>query len=199
MASVDVVLDEWFGPLDEQGHASPEKSKRWFEKNAGFDAHLRERYGEWVERALMGELDAWCSEPAGRVALLLLLDQFTRNIFRGTPRMFEGDPHALGIARETAGEEADAMFLPVQRSFTLMPLMHSEVLGDQEACVQAFERLSRSAPPSHRPGFAYGRDYAIAHRDIVARFGRFPHRNETLGRTSTPEELEFLKQPGSAF
>lgn len=199
MSSAETILDEWFGPLDEQGHPSPEKSKRWFEKDAAFDAHLRDQYGDWVERALAGELHEWRTAPNDRVALILLLDQFTRNIFRGTPRMFAGDPLALEIAHETAGEDADATFLPTQRAFTLMPLMHSEVLADQELCVRAFERLSQSAPPSHQPGFKYGLDYAIAHRDIVARFGRFPHRNQTLDRPSTPEELEFLKQPGSSF
>ena len=199
MDPIQQILDEWYGPLDAEGRASPEKMARWFEKNEAFDRHLREHFLPWMERALAGQLTDWAAHDSGRVALILLLDQFTRNVYRGTARMFSGDSLALPLAQETKGPKHDASILPAHRSLTLMPLMHSEALADQEDCVAAFERLAGTGPAAHRPSHEYGLNFAVAHRDIIARFGRFPHRNAILGRPSTAEERTFLEQPGSSF
>jgi uncharacterized protein (DUF924 family) len=165
---------------------------KWFKKDPDFDAALRERFGSMVETALAGEHQAWDRNPWGALARTLLLDQFTRNIFRDTPKAFAGDDLALQAA--LAIEPQLPVMSPLERWFALMPLEHAESLPLQERCVAAFEAL---AAEDERLGSAL--DYARKHRDVIQRFGRFPHRNAVLGRTSTPEEEAFLQQPGSRF
>lgn len=191
---IDRILAEWFGELDAQGLADEAHVRRWFTKDPAFDEFLRETFGALVEAALAGDLDAWAATPRGALARILLLDQMTRNIFRDTPKMFAGD--ALGRAATEAAIAAgfDERLRPHERAFLYMPLMHAEDLAVQERCVACFESLARI-----HETFAGQVDYAEQHRDIVARFGRFPHRNELLGRASTDEERAFLKEPGSSF
>lgn len=187
MSDARAVLDFWFG----DGHAPRDE---WFRKDAAFDAGIAARFGPLVERALAGELSAWQTPPDSALALILLLDQFTRNIFRGSPRAFAGDALALSVARSLVAAGGDRTLPPLQRAFVYMPFEHAEDLGAQDEAVRLFTPLAALSP-----FLAEMLDYAQRHRVIVARFGRFPHRNAVLGRASTPEESEFLTQPGSGF
>lgn len=164
--------------------------RQWFAKDPAFDAHLRERFLDLTRQAIAGELDAWGTEAGGGLALVLLLDQFPRQIWRDTAMAFAGDPQALPLslrAVELGWLEAEPE--QARRQFWLMPLMHSEDLAVQEVALPLFVRFSdpRTA------------DFARRHRDVIARFGRFPHRNALLGRVSSAEELAFLQRPGSRF
>jgi uncharacterized protein (DUF924 family) len=172
------VLDFWF--------ADP---ARWWKKDPAFDGEIRSRFSELHESIERGEHEEWRDTPRGALAYVIVLDQFSRNMFRGTARMFASDAQALAAARAAIERSDDQALASAERSFLYMPLMHSEDLADQERCVALFQ--SFAAPGQLR--------YAEQHRDIIRRFGRFPHRNELLGRASTPEELEFLTQPGSSF
>ena len=146
-----------------------------------------------------GGLDDWAGTPAGRLALVILLDQMTRNAYRDTAAMYAFDPRARALSREALQNGHLDALAPIERLFLLLPLEHSEDLADQERCVAETRRLAESVAPAHRETYAGFVDYAIRHRDIVARFGRFPHRNAILGRPSTAEEQAFLTQPGSSF
>lgn len=195
------VLDFWFGRDDAV-------DPRWFNGGGAYDALIRERFGTTIEAALTGGLDGWATDmgtrdaPGSALALVLVLDQFTRNAFRGTPRAFAGDPGALALALHLLDTGAAQGWPPLARWFALLPLEHAEDLGLQQRCVAAFERLRADA---HADGSAHAAavdsalDYSVRHRDVVARFGRFPHRNAILGRADTPEEAAFLLQPGSRF
>lgn len=157
----------------------------WFAKNDAFDAAIRDRFGAAVESALAGGFEAWRDTPEGALALLLLLDQFTRNLFRGQAKAFSGDARARDVAREALARGFDGAVDPALSKFLFMPFMHSEDLADQELMVA----LSRWRFDENTLKFA------ILHRDIVARFGRFPHRNAALGRQTTAEEAAFLARP----
>ena len=199
MASVQDVLTFWFGDGSETGEIADETRKRWFTKSAAFDNEVKETFGQLVARAEAGELDDWAETARGRLALIIVLDQFPRNIFRGTKDAFSGDNKAAELARGGASENSeghrhDAELHPNLRVFMYMPLMHAEDLASQDKCVELFTALTKESPP-----LANNLDYAVRHRDIVAKWGRFPHRNATLGRETTAEETEFLKQPGSGF
>ena len=172
------VLDFWFG-LDR---------KYWFRKDAAFDAEIRARFLPLYERAAAGQLAEWTGAPRSCLALVILLDQFGRNMFRGSARAFAADPLALEAARAIVGAGWDASYTAEQRSFAYLPFEHSESLADQERCCALMKPLGEEL---YR--------YAERHREIIARFGRFPHRNAALGRESTPEEIEFLALPGSSF
>jgi uncharacterized protein (DUF924 family) len=181
------VLDFWFGP--QPGSARAE----WFRKDAAFDEEIRRRFGELHAAAARRELEAWRQSPEPMLALVVLLDQFSRNLFRGDARAFAQDAHALECARQAIARKDDLGLLPVQRQFLYLPYEHSENLADQEMGVELMRSLDAFEATR---GIS---DWAVRHRDIVARFGRFPHRNAALGRPSTPEETEFLVQPGSGF
>jgi uncharacterized protein (DUF924 family) len=181
------VLDFWFG-------ADDAPREEWFRKDAAFDRRIAERFGPLVERALAGELAGWQESPDSALALILLLDQFTRNIFRDSPRAFAGDPLALATARSLVASGRDQALPPLRRAFAYMPFEHAEDLAAQDEAVRLFTPLAEQAP-----FLAEMLDYAHRHRVIVARFGRFPHRNAVLGRVSTAEEAQFLTQPGSGF
>ena len=187
-----VILDDWFGPLDDNGVVAEAKRHRWFTKDDAFDRYLRDTYEADVRLALAGEYDFWAEDVRGMLALILLLDQFTRNIYRNTPEMVCGDDKAAQLAERALEHEQDKNLSPPERHFLYMPLMHAENIARQNRCVELFEQLAKDTGTMVL-------DYAKRHRDIVARFGRFPHRNAILGRESTPEEVEFLKQPGSSF
>jgi len=186
------VLDFWFLPPDDPGYLKPRHV--WFQKNPDFDAEINRRFLSRVEQALGGGLRDWKRELNGALARIVLLDQFPRNIWRGTPRAFAGDPQALADALELIDGGRYLQLPPVQREFVYLPLMHSENPGIQERCVALYTTLAQEHPASQN-----SLDFAIRHRDIIERFGRFPHRNAILGRASTGQELEFLKQPGSGF
>jgi uncharacterized protein (DUF924 family) len=187
------VLDFWFGA---PGSATDGQQRReWFIKNAAFDDQIRQRFGAVIDQAIAGGLREWDAEgPQGVLARILVLDQFTRNAFRNTPRAFAGDALALSAARELVDSGAHKALEPWQRSFAYMPFEHAEDAFMQERAVELFSVLA-----AEHPGFEESLDYAHRHRGVIARFGRFPHRNEILGRASTPEEVEFLRQPGSRF
>ena len=185
--SAESVLDFWFGP--EAGKPRPE----WFRKDEAFDAQIRERFGAVHEAASRRELEAWREEPRSMLALVIVLDQFSRNLFRGEARAFAQDAHALECANQALARGDDRAMLPVQRQFLYLPYEHSESLADQVKGEELMRGLD---------GFEETRgisEWAVKHRVIIERFGRFPHRNAALGRVSTPEEVAFLTEPNSSF
>lgn len=192
--SIDEVLGFWLGEVDDRGIAPPEARKRWWKKDPGFDAEVRERFGELHREVAAGQHDDWTQTPRGAAAAVIVLDQFSRNMFRDDPRMYAQDARACAIADEAIARGFDDALGLHARFFLYMPFMHAEDLAAQERCVALMQELA-----ALDESFAPNVDYAIAHRDIVARFGRFPHRNAILGRTSSPEEVAFLKEPGSSF
>jgi uncharacterized protein (DUF924 family) len=191
-APARAVLDFWFLPPNHPGHGSyrPE----WFRKDAAFDAAIREGFGAAVEAALGGSPAEEADDAL--LARILLLDQFTRNIYRDMPRAFAGDVQAKALAETLVSTGRDKNLSPWQRWFAYLPFEHGESLLDQERSVALFTALAREM---QHEAFDSACDYALRHRAVIARFGRFPHRNIILGRESTREEIEFLKQPGSSF
>ena len=190
------VLAFWFGA---PGSSERETYRElWFRKSEAVDRQIAEEFGPLIERALRGELADWSREPHGALAQILLLDQFTRNVFRDTPRAFAGDARALATATAIVGRRQDEALPVLQRSFVYMPFEHAEGMGAQDEAVRLFSRLVDSAvPPS--ADLKNMLDYAHKHRAVIRRFGRFPHRNAVLGRHSTPDEIAFLQEPGSRF
>jgi uncharacterized protein (DUF924 family) len=199
------ILDFWFLAPDHPGHGAyrPE----WFRKDDAFDAEIRERFGAAVEAALMsptgrsGAVSTGSGIPGhgpdeAQLARILLLDQFTRNIHRNTPRAFAGDGQALQLAEELVAAGRDKNLSAFQRWFAYLPFEHSEAPLDQDRSVALFAALRREM---RHEAFDSAYDYAVRHRDVIARFGRFPHRNAILGRESSGGEIEFLRQPGSSF
>ncbi len=189
------VLDFWFGPPDDPGHHQPRAM--WFTKDDAFDARIAQRFGPLIARALVGGIDDWLTRPVDplpALAQVLVLDQFTRNVFRGSARAFAGDAMALQTARALVASGADRALTSVQRQFAYLPFEHAEDLSHQRTAVQLFQQLAADDPA--RAGLV---EWAQKHLDIVARFGRFPHRNAALGRASTDEEAAFLLTPGSGF
>jgi uncharacterized protein (DUF924 family) len=181
------VLDFWFG-----GEPGPSR-REWFVKDPAFDEDIRTRFGELHARAVRRELDGWRAQPRPMLALVILLDQFSRNLFRGDARSFAGDAYALELAREAVARGDDQALRPVERQFLYLPFEHSEDLADQDRAIELMRPLD---------GFPETKDvseWAVKHRVIIERFGRFPHRNAALGRESTAEERDFLSRPGSGF
>jgi uncharacterized protein (DUF924 family) len=196
-AAARAVLDFWLGPLDEHGFSNEDHRRRWFEKNPTFDAAIEERFGVLHARAASGELDDWAETPRGRVALVILLDQMSRNLYRDTPAMYDNDDEALAIAKRALEAGDDEVLACQERYFLYMPFMHAEDRDAQQRCVELFEREQQRLPEDLAGRF--DPNWAVMHREIVDRFGRFPHRNELLGRESTDEEKAFLEKPGSSF
>lgn len=194
MTAIDTraILDFWFLPADHPGHgrARPE----WFRKNADFDESIRQKFAADVAAALHRQPESGADDEL--LARILLLDQFTRNIYRGTPRAFAGDVQALALAETLVAAGRDKNLAPYQRWFVYLPFEHSESVLGQERAVALFAGLRREI---QHADFDSAYDYAVRHREVIARFGRFPHRNEILGRESTAAEIEFLTQPGSSF
>lgn len=185
MKKAAAVLEFWFGA---PGSSEFGKSRDvWFKKDDAFDAEIVTRFDEIQVSADSGRYDGWQATPKGSLALIILLDQFPRNMYRDKPASFASDAHARRIARNALKHGFDREALPVQRMFFYLPFEHSEDMADQRLSLELFGQLGAN------------QNYARRHHDIVARFGRFPHRNAILGRVSTPEEIEFLKQPGSGF
>jgi uncharacterized protein (DUF924 family) len=178
--SANDVLKFWFETL---------KPSQWWEVDPVLDRDIGERFGDLLESASAAELFEWRVDALGRLAEIIVLDQFSRNIHRGTPRAFSQDPMSLALAQEAVTRGAVNALSPIERAFLLLPYMHSE---SRRIHVEA-EQLYRE----HAPEDNY--QFELKHKVIIDRFGRYPHRNEILGRESTPEEIDFLKQPGSSF
>lgn len=193
------VLEFWFGELDASGRAKPEVAKRWFQGGPAFDRAVRDQFLSVHAAVAAGGHEDWLTTPRGRLALVIVLDQFSRNMFRGTPASFARDGRALELSFDGIARGDDKKLRTDERTFLYMPLMHSEKLAVQERCVDLFATFGDSLAEDARDAVTRNLDYAVRHRDIIRRFGRFPHRNAILGRASTPEEAEFLKQPGSSF
>ena len=191
-AEAQAVLDFWFGAPTSAEFGQTRKA--WFAKDDAFDQSIRERFGALIEQTLRGEHDDWADDPRSALAKVLVLDQFTRNAFRDTARAFAGDARALAAASRMVGARDDEKLPPFMRTFVYLPFEHAEGLAMQDESVRLFKRLVGDGDD---PGKLV--DFALRHRAIIDRFGRFPHRNEILGRQSTAEEIAFLKQPGSGF
>jgi uncharacterized protein (DUF924 family) len=186
------ILDFWFAPTGDPAHNT--RREVWFKKDDAFDAEIRDRFETLVERALNGEISGWAATTDGTLAAIVVLDQFTRNVFRGTPRAFAGDAQALTLARKLVASGADRTLPGVRRLFVYLPFEHAENLATQEESLRLFQSLGQD-----EPAHADLLTWAEKHHAVVARFGRFPHRNAILRRTSTPDEEAFLREPGSSF
>jgi uncharacterized protein (DUF924 family) len=181
------VLDFWFGANDARREA-------WFRKDAAFDAEIRDRFGPLIESALAHGVDGWAADPDAALARLIVLDQFTRNAWRDSARAFAGDALALAGAQALVARGDDQRLPPLRRVFAYLPFEHAEDAQAQDTSLRLFGALARGAP-----ALADFEVWARRHAEVIARFGRFPHRNALLGRASTEEELRFLAQPGSRF
>lgn len=174
------ILDFWFDELEQ---------KNWFASSAAIDNLIRERFSGLLDQAAQCELSSWRTTPQGRLAEIIILDQFSRNIYRNTPQAFSQDPLALALAQEAIALGADQSLSITERSFLYMPFMHSESLAIHQQAVVLFSQ----------PGLEHNYDFEIKHKEIIEQFGRYPHRNAILGRTCTPDEVAFLKTPNSSF
>ena len=190
------ILTFWFGSPNSETYGRYRRA--WFVKSSAFDTQIRQQFLADIENAAKGRYDDWQSEVNSAVALLLLLDQFPRNVYRGTPQSFATDGKALKVAEHMVETGIDKMCLPAYRFFVYVPFEHQEAIASQHKAVALLTQLMAETPDIDE-GFRRGLDFAIRHRDVIARFGRFPHRNEILRRKSNAEELAFLQQPGSRF
>ena len=204
MATINDILNFWFEGITDQNFIKKQAQpfKKWFTENPRFDFEIREKFEPDLIKARLGQLKNWEDAIHGRLALVILFDQFSRNMYRNTPQAFETDPLALNLTLRSVEERRDGQLQLIERLFLYMPLMHSEKLEIQKLSLQYFGNLVSIAKEEISPNtsyYEYTLDYAKKHHAIIERFGRFPHRNSILNRSSTSEELEFLKQPGSAF
>lgn len=197
--SADSIRDFWFGAHPDDAVVAQQRSSLWWSKNPETDQSIRSRFESRVEAAGRQALDSWAETAGGLLALILLTDQFPRNIFRGTPQAFQFDPLALNWCLSGLEREMDRMLRPIERVFFYLPLEHSESREHQERSVQLFTRLFQEVPADHVDVFRGFLIFALRHRRVIDRFGRFPHRNTILDRVSTPEEIAFLQEPGSSF
>jgi len=191
-ARIDEILTFWFR---EQALSAPQIDRRmdvWFGEDPVFDHEIKKEYADDVEKASAGKLDYWAEEPRGRLALIILLDQFRRNIYRGSKEAFALDQAALKLCIEGAMAKKDKGLTPIQQAFFYMPLQHAESRKVQAKSVAVFNRLAEAVSPTYRETFATIATFAELHHDIIEQFGRFPHRNSLLGRENTPEEDEYL-------
>ena len=187
-----VVLDFWFGDGLQQGWPSDDRGKLWWGGGKALDTTIDSQFGPLVRSAVAGGLSEWESDPLQRLALIILLDQFTRNVFRGHADAFSGDARSQRLVRQWLDLNLDHAMAPVARAFSYMPLMHAENLAHQDECVRRFTQLQADAPPGFKHHIDAHLKSAVEHRDIIVRFGRFPHRNQVLGRTPTEAETAFL-------
>ncbi|MDX7746998.1 DUF924 family protein [Aeromonas veronii] len=194
------LLALWFGDEADDVLRATRQAPLWWGKSSEADALLASRFGKLAEAAAKGSLAHWADTPSGRLALILLLDQLPRNIHRGTPAAFAQDPLARDLCLKGLSIGADKSLSPLERVFFYLPLEHAESREQQARSVALFEALAaEQAGTPAQATFAGFADFARRHQVIIERFGRFPHRNDILGRTSTPEEAAFLQQPGSGF
>jgi len=194
-ARIDTILHFWFGDSPDDAEVARTQQAFWFRESAATDRACRDRFAGDLARAAAGELDGWAATPHGRVALVMLLDQFSRNIHRGTARAFAQDAAALALTRAGLVQGHDLALRPIARVFLYLPLEHAEDPGTQDESVARFAALAADVPAAWQPAFAIFVEYAEQHRDLIRRFGRFPARNQALGRPSTAEEIAFLRAP----
>jgi len=188
---MDRVLDFWFNTED--------SNALWWGKNESTDQYIKETFEADINKAKNGELDSWTETAKGRLALIILLDQFSRNIYRNDPKSYAQDAQALQLALDGIKKGDDQQLSPMERVFMYMPLEHAEDIDIQNQCVALFEKLKDAVDENQKEQFVFFLKYAIQHRDIVESFGHFPHRNHIVGRTTSAKEAAFLEQPGSSF
>jgi uncharacterized protein (DUF924 family) len=193
------LLEWWFGTLESPNEIAADKGKLWFGKRDSQDLEARTRFGDWVEQALAGGLTEWAQRPEGWLALVLLLDQLPRMIYRDTPKSFSGDLRAQALVAQGIAADFDRQLRPIQRVFIYLVFEHCENLAVQNEAVSRYIDLVAQQPGGVQVLFTDYLNYAEKHQQVIARFGRFPHRNAVLGRESTAEELAFLSGPGSRF
>ena len=193
------ILGFWLGDDLESPEALESRFELWFGRDEGFDQEIAARFGGLPSRAERGELRDWENAPRSALALILILDQFPRNLFRDSPRSFEFDHHARRVALTSIERSFDSLLHPLEAAFVYLPLEHAEDPALQERCVQLFARLVGRSPRSSRERFEGLLAYAKRHREVIRLFGRFPHRNDVLGRTSTPAEISYLDAGGESF
>jgi uncharacterized protein (DUF924 family) len=189
---IDAIIAFWFKAQELSAPQIDHRLDVWFGEDEVFDQEIRGQFADDVERASEGALEHWADEPRGRLALILLLDQFRRNIHRNTAEAYSKDRVALKLCVEGAIAKKDRGLAPIERAFFYMPLQHAESAKVQERSVMLFNKLAEAVSPTYRETFATIAQFAELHRDIIAQFGRFPHRNKVLGRANTPEEDEYL-------
>lgn len=200
LPSPEKVVDYWIGDARDDAELAKKRTRVWFGKSDKVDAYLAENFTQIIAELAAGRADDWAAQgPVGRLGAIIVLDQFTRNIFRGKRGAFENDFRALFLCKDGLMKGDDKELSEVERQFFYLPLEHSERIADQKLCVDLFERLLREARPAFRPLAEGALDYAHQHKAVIDRFGRFPHRNAILGRDNTPEEEAYLAQPGSGF
>ena len=197
--SLQAIVHFWFGDTADDALTAQRQSRLWWRKDTRTDQLITRRFAGLVQQACRGELESWLSSPGGRLACILLIDQFGRHIHRGSPAAFAHDKQAQAMTLAGLERGHDRELRPIERVFFYLPLEHSEELAHQQLSVSLISELVAGLDEATASVFASFEDYAARHRDIIERFGRFPHRNEVLGRQSTREELEFLTLPGSSF
>ena len=193
------VLEFWLGAAEPTDASALTRQSLWFTKSDALDAEIRSRFGAWVEEARAGCLDGWAETAHGRLALIVLLDQFSRNAWRGQPEGFAGDAQALVLALEALENGHWEAVPPLAQFFLAMPVEHAEDPTMQARSVALFTHLAAQATPATQPVLRSALEFAHKHQKVIAQFGRFPHRNAALGRDSTAEEKAFVAQPGTGF
>jgi uncharacterized protein (DUF924 family) len=198
-ATPDSLLRAWFGEDLDTPEVVAERSRLWFSGDPSFDDLIFEHFSSFPERAIRGDFVSWRGAPRSTLALVIVLDQLPRNLFRETPRAFAYDSAAVELSRWILAQGLDAQLHPVEAVFAYLPLEHSEDLTLQVECVARFRALVERAPEALRSHFESYLSYAERHRQVIERLGRFPHRNHILGRASTPEEIRYLEEGGETF
>ena len=196
---INDILDFWYADFDQGGDAIEQRFELWFRKNKQTDEQIKTLFSNDINKAINGDYDLWVKHPLGRLAVIILIDQFCRHVYRGEPRAFEYDSIALNYCLDGIELGADQQLPFHFRYFFYLPLEHAENLNHQQLCVEKFETMVQLSSEEFKQVYTDQVNYANQHLVIIERFGRFPHRNKILGRASTAEEIEFLKQPGSSF
>jgi len=199
MTEYQEILDFWFNDINDHPEKLPQHSTLWWAKKSEIDHYIIEHFSDYYQQAIQNQCQHWLTSAKGRLALIILLDQFSRNMYRNDARAYAQDSQALAIATDSINQEQDKQLQPLERAFLYMPLEHAEDLVLQNRCVTLFEKLSNDAPSNIKNYLTNMLDFAKKHRDVIQQFGRFPHRNKMLKRQSSAEEELFLLQPGSSF
>lgn len=199
METAASVLEFWFGHDSDDARVADRHAALWWSKDAAVDATIQQRFRPTLDAAASGSLDSWARTALGRLALIILTDQFTRNMFRNTPQSFAYDALARHWCRDGLKQQTDLELRPILRVFFYLPLEHSEELADQDLSVAQFRKLSHEVAPQWHQVFEDYLDFALHHREVIARFGRFPHRNAILKRESSADEQAFLLEEDSSF
>ena len=199
MEDVESILHYWFGGATDDAEIVREKSALWWKQDSKVDAEIRRRFEMMLNAEIKNEFASWSSSPRGQLARVLLCDQFPRNMYRDSPRAFDYDERARKLSRDALDTGRDKKLRPVERVFLYLPFEHSETVDDQALSLRLFTELVEDVPETDKSAFQKQLGFAQKHKEIIDRFGRFPHRNAILGRQSTAAEAEFLKGPDSSF